>query len=84
MPTNNVIQLTEHQLKVVVEQTVEETLLKMGVDVEDPIAMQKDFKNLREWSTTVETVRKGVIMTMVTVFVSGVLGLLWLSVKGSH
>lgn len=80
---NNIIHLTESQLRHVVETTVEETLLKMGVDVEDPMEMQRDFKHLREWRQTTATLRKGGLMAGASIIVSGVLGLIWVGVKAN-
>jgi hypothetical protein len=83
MTDDNVIHLTESQLRQLMAETVEATLLKMGVDTKNPMEMQRDFKHLREWRTTVATVRRGGILAFVSVLVSGALGLIWIGIKNS-
>ena len=78
-----VIYLTETQLRTLVKETVEETLLTLGVDVEDPLEMQKDFKMMRDLREGVSTIRRSTIKTIIGVVITGALGLLWLGFRGN-
>lgn len=64
--------------------TVKEFFLALGVNTEDPesvIAVQKDFAHLRAWREATETVKRKGLAAAVTVIVTAVMGLLWLSVS---
>lgn len=74
--------MTEAEVKRIVAETVEQTLLTLGVDTEDPIELQKDLAHLRAWRESMETVRKQSLITAIGVIVAGVLGLIWLALKG--
>lgn len=78
-----VIYLTATQLRALVKETVEETLLTLGVDVEDPLEMQKDFKMMRDLREGVSVIRRSTIKTIIGVVITGALGLLWLGFKGN-
>ncbi|HET6406792.1 MAG TPA: hypothetical protein VFG14_02840 [Chthoniobacteraceae bacterium] len=74
--------MTEAEVKRIVAETVEQTLLTLGVDTEDPIELQKDLAHLRAWRESMETVRKQSLITAVGIIVAGVIGLIWLAMKG--
>jgi hypothetical protein len=65
----------------IVRQTVKETLTSMGIDTHDPIEMQRDFQSLRDWRRASEAVRSKGTLTLVGIFVAGILGVLWLGLK---
>ena len=69
----------DHQL--VAEAAVENVLKTYGVDVENPIAMQKDHAWTRKRRVAGEQVGKMAMRTAVVVVVTGVLGAGWLFVK---
>lgn len=75
--------MTEAEVKKIVAETVEQTLLTLGVDTDDPIALQKDLAHLRAWRESMETVRKQSLITAIGIIVAGALGLLWLGLKGA-
>ena len=52
------IKITESELKAVISSTVAETLIRMGIDSEKPLDMQKDFNHLRKHRESVEAVKK--------------------------
>lgn len=74
--------MNEAEVKRIVAETVEQTLLAMGVDTDDPVALQKDMAHLRAWRESMETVRKQSLITAVGIITAGVLGLIWLALKG--
>jgi hypothetical protein len=74
--------MTEAEVKRIVAETVEQTLLKLGVDTEDPVALQKDMAHLRMWRESMETVRKQSLITAIGIVTAGVLGLIWMALTG--
>lgn len=75
--------MTEAEVKRIVAETVEQTLLTLGVDTDDPVALQRDMAHLRAWRESMETVRKQTIVTAIVIAVTGILGLIWLALKGA-
>ena len=69
----------EHQL--VAEAAVEKVLGRYGVDVENPIEVQKDHAWTRKRRMAGEQVGKMAIRTAVAVVVTGALGTGWLFLK---
>jgi hypothetical protein len=74
--------MTEAEVKRIVAETVEQTLLALGVDTDDPVELQKDMAHLRAWRESMETVKRQSLLTAIGVITAGVLGLLWLAIKG--
>jgi hypothetical protein len=66
-----------------IRQTVKETLLSLGIEVDDPIKVQRDFQHLREWRETTEALKSKGLMTLFGVVLAGILGFIWLGFKGS-
>src|SRR5262245_45399286 len=75
-------QMNEAEVKRIVAEAVEETLTKLGFDVAKPMEAQKDMQFLREWRESAATVKKQSLITAVGVVTVGVLGLIWLAVRG--
>ncbi len=76
-----VITLTESQLKELIHDTVNETLTKLGVEVEHPINMQADFRAIREWREASTLIRKKGLATFIGILVTGLCAMLWLGLK---
>lgn len=76
--------MTESEIKKIVAETVVETLIRLGVDATNPIEVQKDFQHLRAWRNSISTVQRQGLMTAVGVLTVGVLGLIWLAIKGQN
>lgn len=75
--------MTEAETRKVVAETVAETLLKLGIDATDPIELQKDMQHLRAWRESVATVKRQGMITAVGIIIAGVLGLIWVSIRGN-
>lgn len=58
-----------------------ETLVQFGFDVDNPLAMQKDFQALRDWRMSMDTIQKKALKTAVGLVVIAVLSALWIGVK---
>lgn len=65
-------------------EAVNEVFTRLGMDIKNPTEMQKDFIYLRGWRTSVESVKRQGMLSVIASFVAGVFGLLWWSVKHPH
>lgn len=65
------------ELKVVVSESVRQTLIQIGISTADPIEMQKDMQHLRSWRTSMEQVQRKSMLTLITVAISGIFAMLW-------
>ena len=64
---------------------VQWTFLHLGIDPDDPASLgelRRDLAHLRVWRESTETVRKGGLVAAVTFVTAGLLGLIWISVRG--
>ena len=81
MPEEPKIELTQAQLKRLVRETVDETLTRIGVDIDNPLEMQADFHHIREWRQTYVAVRKKGLVTIIGILAAGTCATLWLGFK---
>ncbi len=77
------IEITKEELRGIVKETVHETLIGLGVDSSNPVEMQKDLQHLRDWRLTMAEARRKGLLTIVGIFVAGVLAFLWIGFKMS-
>lgn len=63
-------------------KAVQETLTTLGVDANNPLETQKDFQMLRDWRRSAETVKRQSLITAVGILTAGILGAIWLYIKG--
>jgi hypothetical protein len=75
--------MTEHEIRRIVAETVDQTLTRLGVDTQDPLEFQKDMQHLRAWRESVATVKRQSLITAVGIIVAGIIGLIWIALKGS-
>lgn len=68
--------------KKVAKETAHEILTQMGIDMDEPFDMQRDFQYVRSLRLSTEAVKRQGIMTAVIVVVGSLLGALWLIIKG--
>lgn len=61
---------------------IDELLLALGIDVTDPIKMQKDFEFLRSVRELGEAARRKTVTTAVGVIVTAVLGIIGYALAG--
>ena len=67
-------------------KAIEGFFLRLGVDVSDAdavISMQRDFAHLRSWRESIDLVRRKGLAASVTVIASGILGAIWIAIKGA-
>lgn len=66
------------------ERAVEAVLARLGIEADEARDMQADMLHLRRWRLTTEAVQRQGFLTMTIMFVTGLLGLVWLSIRGGH
>lgn len=71
--------MNDAEVKKIVSETVAETLLKLGIDADDPLEFQRDMQHLRAWRESVATVKRQSLITAIGIITAGVLGLIWMA-----
>ena len=69
------------EVQAAADKGVTAALERVGIDSEDPTAVQRDLAFLRDWRTTTASIRKKSIVTAVGLIVAGLLGALWLGLQ---
>lgn len=69
--------MTDDEVKKIVAQTVEETLLRMGMDAANPMEAQKDFQHLRNWRQSTDAIKRQSMLAAIGVVTAGILALIW-------
>lgn len=67
--------LTDHD-RDVIQATVRETLVQVGLDPSDPIESQADFRFLRQWRKGSESAAGKMLATLLVLLVTGAVGVL--------
>lgn len=80
-PEQQLQNLTPEEARALIREAVRETFLMLGVKVDDPIEVQKDFQHLREWRNTTESIKSKGLLTVMGILVSGMLAALWVGIK---
>lgn len=75
------IRLSDEQLIKIVKDTVHETLLTLGVDVDDPLEMQRDFQHIRDLRIATNIIKKRALHVLVGVVVAGIIAAFWIGFK---
>lgn len=78
MPPTDKVTMTQQELKELVSEAVTETLTKLGVDVTNPVEMQRDFQHLREWRNTTSSLKRHGLITLIGIFLAGAVAAMWL------
>jgi hypothetical protein len=76
------LEMTEAEIRKIVSDTVSETLMKLGIDADDPLEFQADMQHLRNWRQSVATVKRQSLMTAIGIITAGVLAIVWMAAKG--
>lgn len=78
----HVVEMIGDDVRAVVKASVEETLLTLGLDTGEPLEVQRDFQHLRSWRQSTDTVKRQGLIAATGIIVTGLLGLVWVAVKG--
>ena len=65
----------------VVLKTIATILTSFGIEEEDRKELQADFRHLRRWRKSVEQTQTYAFKTIITVLVTGFLGMVWMGFK---
>lgn len=76
--------MSDEELRQLVRSTVNETLLGLGLESSNPLALQRDLQFLRQWRQSTEAVRTKAMITVVGFVVTAVCGILWMLFKPRH
>lgn len=71
--------MNEAEIKRIVSESVNETLLKLGIDATDPLELQADMQHLRAWRSSVNTVKRQSLMTAIGIITTGLIGLVYMA-----
>ena len=75
------VTLTPEEVSHMVAEAVRQTLLQMGIDTSNPIAMQRDFQHLRQWRESGEDLKRKGTVALLGIFLSGLVTLFLLGLK---
>jgi hypothetical protein len=68
---------TEQIAERAAEKAIAGLFTSLGIDTSDPIEMQKDFAALRAFREGVELVKRRSIISIVTIIITGIMGILY-------
>ena len=83
MDDSTPIELTRGELKDLMQEAVQDAFTRMGMDVLDPLEMQRDFQHLRDWRLAVTSVQSKGILTLMTLLITGIVAALWVGFKAA-
>ena len=75
------VAMSRAELNSVVAEAVKQTLMQLGVDTSDPLAMQRDFQHLRQWRESGEDLKRKGTVALLGIFFSGLVSLILLGLK---
>ena len=62
-------------------QAIKETLQRLGLEVEDPLQVQRDMQHLRDWRNSMERVKSKSLLTAVGIAITGFSALLMIGLR---
>lgn len=65
-------------------EAVEDVLAKLGINTKNWEEVQADFRHLRSWRQSTETIKRQGIIVATSTFIIGLLGLLWAALRGQQ
>ena len=71
-------------IKDIVAEAVKQTLIQLGIDADNPIEIQKDMQHLREWRETTEDLKRKGLLTLLSIFIVGTVGLIIAGITSKH
>lgn len=75
MTEAEIIALVERTASEAASKAVKETLVALGLNVNDPFEVQADMQHLRAWRHSIGTVKKQGLLTAVGILVAGFIAL---------
>jgi len=75
------VTMTTQELRKLIADTVNATLMQLGIEHDDPLEMQRDFQHLRDWRKSTERIKNRTVVTAVGVVVAAIMAALWVGFK---
>lgn len=72
---------SKEEIQGIVKETVRETLISLGVDVSNPIEIQRDLQWVRGARQGLDDLKKKGAITVVGILAAGVLGATWVGIR---
>ena len=79
--TPKVVTMTNLEVRTLIVDTVNTTLMQLGIEHNDPLEMQRDFQHLRDWRMSMERIKNRTVVTAVGVVVAAIMAALWIGLK---
>lgn len=79
--TPQVVTMTTQELRTLIADTVNTTLMQLGIEHDDPLEMQRDFQHLRDWRKSMERIKNRTVITAVGVVVMGLMAAFWIGFR---
>ena len=73
--------LSKEEIREIVSQGVEDAFVRIGIQSDDPIEMQRDFQHLREWRVSMEQAKSKGTLALVGLIITGVATMAWMGFK---
>ncbi len=73
--------MSETEVRELIVDTVNTTLMQLGIEHEEPLEMQRDFQHLRDWRKSTERIKSRSVITAVGIVITAVMAALWIGVK---
>jgi len=83
MTDQDPIQLSRGELKALLQQAVTDAMVKLGMDIEDPLEMQRDFQHLRDWRLAVKSAQSKGFLTVIGLLTAGFFAAMWIGIKAA-
>ncbi len=64
-----------------VDEGVSDALTRVGIDMDNPIEVQKDMSFMRDWRKTAKDVKRKGMLTAAGILVTGILGAVWIGIR---
>jgi len=74
--------LHRDDIDAIILKTIVTILTSFGIEEEDRKELRADFQHLRKWRKSVEQAQSYTFKAVITVIVTGLVGAVWLGVKG--
>lgn len=78
--------MTEEEARRIAEDAAERALVRMllrlGIDSEETVEVQRDMAFVRDWRQSTEAIKRQGLLAAIGIIVVGILGLVWAALKG--
>ena len=72
----------DEKMKAYIAETVRETLLQLGLDMKDPVKLQRNFAHLNAWADLSASAFRKIALLVIGTIAAGTLALIWRELVG--